>query len=431
MEPYGGLTKGDGQRAAPARVGPHLLVCGPTGSGKTRRVLAPGAALHRGGPVVTVSSKADLAALVGQAWEAQGHAVRQFVLDLRPRTPGLNPPPLPPRATRVRFDPCGILAGNLDEALTTAETLLDVGAVGSGESSQDGFWNNQASSPLAALLLAGEQRGGIRWALAALSNPGGEDEDGENWATAATLAAYPHGESLAALIVAEQRLRDSLAATMGKALSAWRRLSVLGDKGTPHWSPWRLLADDGTPTALHIIAPADGVSAGAAVAVVDHLVRFWRGLTDDPDRDPGTLALVIDELANTAPLPGLLAYVTEARGLGVAITAAVQASEQLALRWGTVGRDVLRETFPAALILRGAPERVLLENAAFWGGRTERRYRTTDETGRVSGVSSTAEDAVYPAELVPPSLDRARLLRAGEPGELVAVPDISAWWRGL
>ncbi|TLP73304.1 hypothetical protein [Nesterenkonia sphaerica] len=42
----------------PVETAPHVLVSGPTGRGKTTRVLAPGALMWRG-PRVIVSSKTD------------------------------------------------------------------------------------------------------------------------------------------------------------------------------------------------------------------------------------------------------------------------------------------------------------------------------------------------------------------------------------
>ena len=61
-----------------AESGPMVLVSAPTGTGKTRSVLAPAAVLW-GGPAVVVSSKDDLFQLV-----AQRRYGRQALIDLRP-----------------------------------------------------------------------------------------------------------------------------------------------------------------------------------------------------------------------------------------------------------------------------------------------------------------------------------------------------------
>ena len=61
--PYCGFDRDDDNRRVLAESAAHVLVSGPTGRGKTRRILAPAAVLW-GGPAVVVSSKDDLFQLV-------------------------------------------------------------------------------------------------------------------------------------------------------------------------------------------------------------------------------------------------------------------------------------------------------------------------------------------------------------------------------
>ena len=61
-----------------AEAAAHVLVSGPTGRGKTRRILAPAAVLW-GGPAVVVSSKDDLFQLVMQRRYGP-----KALIDLRP-----------------------------------------------------------------------------------------------------------------------------------------------------------------------------------------------------------------------------------------------------------------------------------------------------------------------------------------------------------
>lgn len=85
--------------------------------------------------------------------------------------------------------------------------------------------------------------------------------------------------------------------------------------------------------------------------------------------------MIIDELPNTAPVPGLRRFVGEGRGLGINLVAAVQASDQLETVYGSAYANELRAIFPAAVIMHGAREEELLTAAEQWSGLTNRRAR--------------------------------------------------------
>lgn len=377
------------------------------GTGKTRRVLAPGLCAWPG-PAVAVSSKPDLFDLTRCARVERGPV---WLLDLTGRAS------IPQGVQVVRFDPLSGVS-SADDAVDLAGLLLAVGGVGGGGGVSDGaFWAASATHPLAALLLAAARSGqGIAWAVRAVSRPDAEDGT-PSWVEAAAILnaddlAAAQVDALAALIVAEDRFRQSVMASMNVSLAPWRRESVLASHAST-WHP-RDLGSGGT---LHVIAPATGVAAGAAVAVVDQLIGHWRWTPDLPP-----LLVTIDEAANTAPLPDLPTMVTESRGLGVSLVVAVQHTGQLRLRWGEAGADVLRHSFPATLLLRGARERALLEEAAWSLGETEawssgvsaaQRHRSA----RMVGAS--------PAGLLPGDFDHARLLTTHEPPRLVTIPDCS------
>lgn len=410
--PYAGLDA----RGNLARASHHVLVSGPTGSGKTRRVLAPAVASWRG-PVVDVSSKPDLMSLAaplrpGPAW----------LLDLTGQTsPDAG-------AERVAADPVRAIQTD-DDALDLAELLLATGGLGhgSGQSAgQDGgFWRSMAASPLAGVLLAGRDVG-MGWVRAAVSVASGE-EDEPSWSSAALRCGdSPHGRELAAIMELDPRLRDSVKATMQVAVSPWAREAVRGDGLIPlSLDDFATAAQAGQEPTLHLLAPASGVAAGAAVSVVDQIIQLWRRSTSEL---PGCL-IVVDELANTCPLPSLPTYLTEARGLNIALVGAVQDTSQLALRWGETGRDVLRAVAPSVLLLRGATgEEALLKRFAAAEGQVEAWSRTTS-SGREEPAGWQAQsalgDRVHWSDLVPRDVGEGRLLVEGRTGVRVRLPDIS------
>ena len=90
---------------------------------------------------------------------------------------------------------------------------------------------------------------------------------------------------------------------------------------------------------------------------------------------------------------------------------------------------------PAILCLTGAPEKEILEKAAWAHGRSERHKTSTDHAGKQSQSSELA-DTLHGSDLLPTSIDQGRLLRGARPedsanptvreaGLLVQLVDIS------
>lgn len=417
--PYAGSVDG-----VPVATAPHTLVSGPTGRGKTTRILAPGALLWRG-PRVLVSSKTDfLKWAVTKGVAARGPV---FVMDLSGEVDEAADW-MPEGVTRVVSDPTALISGD-DDALAMASTLMQVGDVGAsdggsgGGSSKDSFWQTLAAQPLAALLLSGKASGeGISWtvrAAAQTEKPESRD-DAPCWANAYGLieSTSRHAADLLAVGQMEAKLRDSMTATMKSGLAPWLLSSVAGDGGGTPFAP-AMLEGPGEPT-LAIVAPADGVAAGAAVGAIETVIRHWRR---GVDRGLPRLLLSIDEAVNTAPLPKLPTYITEARGLGVACVIAVQSTKQMELRWGETGAAVLREVFPSFLILDGAPEFDALEMASKWSGEHDVWRESIDAS---QGRSLSAEKAPRRtvAELLPDGVEEGRLLLYGKEGKKVQLPGI-------
>ncbi|TLP73305.1 TraM recognition domain-containing protein [Nesterenkonia sphaerica] len=309
-----------------------------------------------------------------------------------------------------------------------ASLLMKVGALGAydngGGGGGDGaaFWQTLTTQSMAAVLLAGmESEGGIDWSLRASSATAGKDaeDDSPSWVSAYDLVREKstHAADLFGKIDTDPKMRDSIKATMHTGLAPWLLSNVSGRHGNSVPFQPKMLEDADEPT-LAIIAPADGVAAGAAVAVVETIVRHLRrGIERGLDR----VLLSIDEAVNTCPIPKLPTYVTEARGLGVACVIAVQSTKQMTLRWGKEGAEVLREVFPSALILEGAPEREMLENAAWWDGEEDRWTESIDSHQNRS-LSAERVQRTAPTRLLPKSVEEGRLLLYGQKGNMVELP---------
>jgi type IV secretion system protein VirD4 len=206
--------------------------------------------------------------------------------------------------------------------------------------------------------------------------------------------------------------------TVSKSLTAWLRTSIR-DRDLPTFDPAYLDAPDAT---LYVLSPSDGTVAPLAVTLMEQLVRRQRIKVAQWEDYP-RVGMFLDELPNT-PLPKILQYFAEARGLGVSICAAAQASSQLDVVYGALQGRAIRDVVPATLIMYGAHEEELMRSAAFWGGKTTRSQQSYEHNHDGTTTSRQFGYAFEPEELNPRNPEQARLLVRGTPGQLV---DLIEW----
>jgi type IV secretory pathway TraG/TraD family ATPase VirD4 len=109
---------------------------------------------------------------------------------------------------------------------------------------------------------------------------------------------------------------------------------------------------DDPDATLFVITPNSGTVAGAAVALIDSIIQYFRKKTANHQLTH-RLLLELDEACNSCPLPALLHYVGESAGLGVNLMATVQASSHFGVVYGPKYADALRDVFPGTLIMYG------------------------------------------------------------------------------
>ena len=130
-------------------------------------------------------------------------------------------------------------------------------------------------------------------------------------------------------------------------------------------------------------------------------------------------------MCNACRLPALLNYVGESAGLGVNIMATVQASSHFDVVYGPKYADALRDIFPGTVVMYGAHERHLLEQASHWQGLGTRRTESYEPNGGSRSQSSQLGAIIDWQELLPQSYEEAQLLLRGTAGRRVQIPDWS------
>jgi hypothetical protein len=264
------------------------------------------------------------------------------------------------------------------------------------------------------------------WVLAAVENHGIHDDDDQavihtepSWLTAYSLCPHPQlSEPLYRLLEKDARLRDSVGLTMSKAVTPWVRLG-LSQSARPLSTYDQLSLDSFDPdmlddpdATLFVIAPNTGTVAGAAVSLIDSIIQRFRQKTANHQLTH-RLLLELDEVCNSCPLPNLLTYIGESAGLGVNILATVQASSHFDVVYGPKYADALRDMFPGTLIMYGAHERHILEQASHWLGETTRRTESYEPNHGARSQSSQFGQMIGWQELLPQNREEAQLLQTG------------------
>lgn len=382
-----------------------LLVIGPTGSGKTTSIVLQNAMIHSG-PIVITSTKDEL--LVQLSGGFLNEDRRCYVFD-----PLQTLTSVPPGVERVSWNP---LSGCDDwERARKRARLMVAAASSAGSHSADAnsdFWEATAADTLAALLFgcAMTRRSLVDLLdiVSTLGDPGTDDPGADPETTrtgfsrlgddlAVALGSprfeYWHDELRLCLSALDQLYQisasggttaSSLQLSVSRALSALRSVTAL-----------RVLMDDSSSIDVERVVQQSDViflvsetedqtlTAPLFVGFVDEVVRRTYAHNRSADEPVETL-LLLDELAQLAPLKNLPALVAEGRGKGLRILAVLQDLAQASAVWGEQGR-AFPTKFPYLLVLPGLRDKQFLENLELLAGRYDHRYTTTSYT-KASGL---------------------------------------------
>jgi type IV secretion system protein VirD4 len=268
------------------------------------------------------------------------------------------------------------------------------------------FWFSAAAKLLAPLLLAASGAGltmadVVRWTNL--------QESGQPEQLLGEAAELDAGVALFASLGRDERIRSSVYTTLETVLAPYEDPLVARSAERPDIDPARLLEGDHT---LYLCGPAheqarvQGVFSALVSAVINAAVErvHASGLPLDPP-----LLVVLDEVANIAPLRDLDTLASTAAGMGIQLVTVCQDLAQLTSRYGTERARTIANNHRAKVILSGIGDVGTLDTLSGLAGEQARREHTMTSDlrdGRRSMSSSTVYRRLAPA-------DQLRTIRPG------------------
>jgi type IV secretion system protein VirD4 len=402
-----GLALADPQQA--------VLVLGPPRSGKTTGVAIPNV-LAAPGAVAVTSTKPDLLATTASGRAGAG---RCWLLDPSGTLHA------PAGVTRLRWSPV-VSAATWDESLVLARAMAGA-ARPDGRTGESAHWTERAEALLAPLLHGAHlRRAGmdtvLRWVLRQDLEPARMALTADGVDTAADV--------LAGLAATDPREQSGIWSTAAGLLAAYRFDAVLDNATAPNFDPRRLAS---TGDTVYVCAPAryQDLVAPIVVAFLEQVRAgaYAASAVGANSRRVPPLTLVLDELANIAPIPDLPALVSEGGSQGLLTLACLQDLSQARQRWGRAA-DGFLSLFGTKLVLPGIGDLATLELVSRLGGEIDVPARSVSHnpwnwgTGTVTW--STQRQRRLPVEAVSQQPPGGALVLAGSrPPERVGLPP---WW---
>jgi type IV secretory pathway TraG/TraD family ATPase VirD4 len=401
----GGLALADPEQA--------VLVLGPPRSGKTTSLAIPNV-LAAPGPCIVTSTKPDIFATL--RWRSE--LGRCWLLDPM----GATRPPA--GVTRLRWSPVAS-ANTWDESLVLARGLAGAARPG-GRTGESAHWTERAEALLAPLIHAAHWEGGgmetvLKWVLR-------HDIDPPR-TVLASHGVITATDVLDGIAATDSREQSGIWSSAAGILAAYRSDAALDNAAPTNFDPRMLHA---TSDTVFVCAPArhQDLVSPILVAFLDQAragcYASWTGAGQSPP-----LTLVLDELANVAPLPDLPALVSEGGSQGVLTFACLQDLSQARSRWGAAA-DGFLSLFGSKVVLPGIADFTTLDLVSRLGGEldtpTQSRSYGPWWSGQEPTVTwSTHRQRRLPVEAVSQQPRGTALLISGSrPVESVG---LAPWWQ--
>jgi type IV secretion system protein VirD4 len=288
-------------------------------------------------------------------------------------------------------------AGDWRGAQRVAGWMVDTTPARSGLS-EGAFWFAAAAKQLGPLLLAA-RCGGLGMAeVVAWTNAGEWDHPTR------LLEGAGQREALSALLACEardERIRSSVGTTLETVLAPFEDPLVVASTSGGDIDPHVFLAGANT---LYLCGPSfeqgrlQGLFASLVSAVV--AAAMTRSAGQGGPLDP-PLLLVLDEVANIAPIRDLDALASTGAGLGIQLMTVCQDLAQLTARYGAERSSTIANNHRAKVMLSGVADLATLDLVSGLAGEAAVREETMTSDlrdGRRTRTSSVAFRRLAPAD---------------------------------
>ncbi|MHB1988982.1 MAG: type IV secretory system conjugative DNA transfer family protein [Acidimicrobiales bacterium] len=365
-----GTSSGEVAFAAPEL---GSLVIGPPRCGKTSSVVVPNV-LAACGPVIATSTKRDVLAATAAARTRVGECL---LFDPGGKTP------VPAGVHRVAWSPL-TSSREWDGATLIAETMVLTARPG-GERGEAYHWTERAQALLApAFHAAALDEMGMTRLVSIVDRREGRE-------LSAVLARHDSGmplDTLQGVLETDERELSGIWSTASSILAAYRSERALASSSGPLVDFDRFIRDGNT---LYVCSGSEEQRHGAPIvggllrdARVAAYTAAGQGELGHASKMP-PLLLVLDEVANIAPLHDLPALVSEGASQGVVTLACLQDLSQAIARWGRVGEGFL-SLFNTKVIFPGIGDTRTLEALSVLGGEHEVRSVSVTDGARLAGL---------------------------------------------
>ena len=339
-----------------------LLVLGPPRSGKTSALAVPNT-LAAPGPVVVTSTKPDILSATLPTRLEMG---RCWLLD---PTGSVR---APAGVERIRWSPVAA-ASSWDGSLITARALAGA-ARPAGRRGESAHWTERAEALLAPLLHAANVAGAgmeevVGWVLRQdVAQPGGLLE-----AAGVRLGR----DVLAGIDATDPREQSGIWSSAAGLLAAYRSEAALDHAAPVNFDPASLWRGRDT---VYVCAPArhQDLVAPIVVSFLDSARSGCYAAAADRTAGHPHLTLVLDELANIAPIPDLHALVSEGGSQGILTVGCLQDLSQARQRWGPEA-DGLLSLFGTKVVLPGIGDLQTLDLVSRLGGEVDVPARSVSQ----------------------------------------------------
>jgi type IV secretion system protein VirD4 len=343
----GGAYLGIDQEGEWVTATPHsaTLVLGPPRSGKTMDVEIP-AIIAASGPVISTATKPEV---MEATMFARGEIGDVWLFD-----PSGEYTELPQGVRRLCWSPVAA-ATTWDAALLTSRAMTACTRVGAGTTNET-HWTERAAALLAPLLLTANLTDRpiedvLRWTLRQDLVPAMEFlAEGQNAIAADVLVGIQRTDT---------RERSSIFSAAAGVLSAYNSDGARHTAADPNFDADAFVCSTDT---IYITAP-EHHQASSAPLIVGMLEQIRHaGYRAAAKRYSAQRMLwVLDEFANIAPIPDVLALASQAGGQRLDLMLGLQDLGQIASRYGHHVADAFMTLFQTKLILKGVSDPRTLE----------------------------------------------------------------------